>query len=129
MRTIFLFIFLGFSNCLVACLTSEVKEDDAVVISAKTVLPKKFRTGQQTLPLPSQLIIPQLMVRVSYINRPRAEVRVGPGVRFRVNDQVLTEGEKVIVFKRIGVWQKVLVLKTGARGWIHHQALAVFKKK
>ncbi len=60
----------------------------------------------------------------SFIIRPRAELRTGPGTQFPLNEQVLSNETKVLVFERLGVWRRVLAYETNVSGWVHHQTLA-----
>jgi hypothetical protein len=87
-----------------------------------TVLPPLFARG---LPPrgPSRAVVPAFMVMESKVQRPRAELRAGPGAQFELSDQVLPQGTRVLLFDRVGVWQKVLVVGTWQKGWVHSQAL------
>lgn len=96
-------------------------------LHAATRLPEAF--GK---PLTSNKVglvqVPPGMVLLSEIARPRAELRTGPGIQFELADKILTQGTRVIVFMKIGVWAKVIVPSgTWQSGWVHGQTLAEAK--
>lgn len=95
----------------------------ATPIKRDTVLPPSFA---QTLPDAGErrLLVPAEMLTVSEIVRPKAEVRGGPGVQFELADKVLVQGTAVLVFDKVGVWRKIVVMATSQTGWVHAQTLA-----
>lgn len=62
-------------------------------------------------------------LKVAFVARPRAFLRIGPGTQFEVFDQVLTRGSILAIQAEMGVWRKVHALMTGQVGWIHEGAL------
>jgi hypothetical protein len=124
---------------LSGCLTVEERRSDPRVAAAKaaarrarmpkpvaptTILPERFSS---TLPekLDAALrSVPKAMLAVAEVVRPRAELREGPGAEFMLHDAMLAQGTHVLVFSRVGVWQKVLVPGSWQKGWIHRQALS-----
>jgi SH3-like domain-containing protein len=99
------------------------KAPAAVSLRADTVLPKAF---ERTLPAEPQgpVVVPAGLLLVSSVVRPRAEVRSGPGIQYELADNVLEQGAKVLTFARVGVWQKVVVIGTWQKGWVHSGALS-----
>lgn len=95
----------------------------AIAVKGDTLLPGAYGT---TLADPGErrLLIPAEMLTVSEIVRPRAEVRSGPGVQFELTDKVLLQGADVLVFDKVGVWRKIVVMATSQTGWVHAQTLA-----
>jgi hypothetical protein len=69
------------------------------------------------------LIIPTKMLNFGVVERKRAEVREGPGVQFALKEKVLLEGDRVILFERVGVWRRVLSQRREVKGWVHFRAL------
>jgi hypothetical protein len=124
---------------LSGCQTVEERRSDPQVAAAKaaarrarmpkpvaptTIIPERFSTT-----LPEKLdagprSVPKAMLSVAKVVRPRAELREGPGPEFMLHDTLLAQGTQVLVFSRVGVWQKVLVPGSWKKGWIHRQALS-----
>lgn len=102
--------------------TTTVAKKPATAVKAATVLPATFGTKLETKDGPL-ILVPTGMLAVAKVSRPRAEVRSGPGVQYELADKVLPLGTSVMVFDKVGVWQKVVVMKTSQTGWIHSQAL------
>lgn len=95
-------------------------------ISVVSIIPEKFSPASSIKKRFEQIIFPVEFFDESEIVRPRAELRSGPGVQFPLKEDVLTKGTKVILFERLGVWQKVLAYEgKGDRisGWVHYQTI------
>lgn len=88
-------------------------------IGAEPVLPDDFSkyAAAQTIEIPVD------MIELGTIVRPRAPIRTGPGVNLPLTDWILTEGERVLTFDRVGRWVRVLALKSGHRGWLHEAVI------
>lgn len=121
---------------LVACQTTEAEPKVAKrskpkavvseVLKAETDLPEAF--GKPLSASKSGLVqVPSGMLLVSEIARPRAELRTGPGIQFELADKILTQGTKVLVFMKVGVWSKIIVPGSWQQGWVHGQTLAEAK--
>ncbi len=93
-------------------------------ILSKTILPEAFARELPAGENPGTITVPGEMLRVSAVARPRAEVRSGPGAQFDLEEFVLEQGDPVVLFDRIGVWQKVLAIGTWKKGWVHAATLA-----
>jgi hypothetical protein len=94
-------------------------------IQPTTIIPESFNQSLGgALPAAESVVVPKNMLSTSVVARPRAEVRAGPGAQFELLDMVLPKGAPVLLFTRVGVWQKVIIPKTWEKGWVHHQALA-----
>lgn len=91
-------------------------------LRTETVLPGNFVAPQEPERC-ALLAIPPGILRLSKVAQRRAEIRLGPGGRFALRDQILPKGAQVIVFQRIGPWQQVLVPGSWVQGWIHAAAL------
>lgn len=94
------------------------------ILKSETILPLVFGTGLEVRADAARFIVPGEMLVAAKVSRPRAEVRSGPGAQFDLEEFVLTQGTSVLLFDRVGVWQKVFVPGNGRRGWVHHQTLA-----
>ena len=46
-------------------------------------------------------------------------MRSGPGVKYGLLDEVLTEGQMVLHFETVGVWLQVMLPGSWEKGWIH----------
>lgn len=103
--------------------TSPKAPRKAAKVRPVTILPADFSgaLGEAREPL---VIVPPGMLNVAKVVRPRAEVRSGPGAQFELGDKVLAEGAEVLVFNRVGVWRKIVVMATSQSGWVHAQALS-----
>ncbi len=131
-------ILLGAQLALAACQTPEPgtaslaapktkgAKPVAQQLHAETRLPEAFgkplASGK-----PGLVQVPAGMLSVSEIARPRAELRTGPGIQFELSDKILTQGTKVIVFMKVGVWAKIAVPGIWQTGWVHGQTLAETK--
>ena len=93
-------------------------------VIAGTIVPETFNRMIATSAEQKPRAIPKSMVALAEVTRPRAEVREGPGGEFRLQDDLLTQGTRILVFSRIGVWLKVLVPESGQKGWVHRQAVS-----
>lgn len=131
-------IILGALAVLTACQTPEpetatratakpkAQRVAAVPLRAETRLPDAF--GKPLTAGKAGVVqVPAGLLTVSEIARPRAELRTGPGIQFELSDKILTQGTKVIVFMKVGVWAKVAVPGTWQSGWVHGQTLAEMK--
>jgi hypothetical protein len=93
-------------------------------IQSVTILPVDF-SNTNLAHLGKELVtIPKSLLSYSYIQRPRAEFRSGPGSEFDLLDSTLEGHDKVIIFDTIGVWSKVISPRLGISGWVHRKALA-----
>lgn len=92
-------------------------------LSRETKLPAAFGKPLSSSK-PGLVQVPAGMLLMSEISRPRAELRTGPGIQFELADKILTQGTKVIVFMKVGVWAKVIVPGNWQSGWVHGQTLA-----
>lgn len=128
-------IFAGILAGLTACQTPETEATavqtpktrpraNAEALNADTRLPDTF--GKPLASSKAGLVkVPPGMLLLSEIVRPRAELRTGPGIQFELSDRILTQGTRVIVFMKVGVWAKVVVPGNGWQsGWVHGQTLA-----
>jgi hypothetical protein len=92
-------------------------------LQPRTALPRAFpmelrRDADVTL------TVPPGMLQVAVVERPRAELRQGPGGQFDLADVVLGKGTPVVVLEQVGVWCKVLTAgRAPVGGWAHAQAL------
>lgn len=97
---------------------------DRGTLQPKTILPDTFDHALTPEKASQTITVPGAMLRTSQISRPRAEVRSGPGTQFDLEEFVLEQGAPVLLFDKIGVWQKVLVVGTWKKGWVHTATLA-----
>lgn len=95
-------------------------------LTAATVLPQTFEQRLALEPKGSA-IVPPNMVYLSTVERPRAEIRTGPGVQYELLDASVPRGSQVLVLGRYGVWRKVLLPGSWRKGWVHSQALSAPK--
>jgi hypothetical protein len=95
---------------------------EAEPVKARTEVPTAFAAK---LPKDAErwILVPVGMVSVAEVSRPRAEVRSGPGTQFELADKVLAVGTPVLTFEKVGVWRKVVAMRTSQTGWVHEQAL------
>lgn len=93
-------------------------------VAPTTIIPERFSSTLPATPNAAVRSVPRTMLSVAEVVRPRAELRQGPGVEFMLHDTMLAQGTRVVVFSRVGVWQKVLVPGSWQKGWIHHRALS-----
>jgi SH3-like domain-containing protein len=116
---------------LAGCTTTAPQEPPAAPVAVRvppavlqptTVVPENF--ARELSGPTSALVVPAQMLRTSAIARPRAEVRSGPGAQFDIEEFVLEQGTTVILFDKIGVWQKVLAIGSWKKGWVHQATLA-----
>ena len=92
-------------------------------VQARTELPDAF-TAELANDSDVTLTVPPGMLLVSTVERPRAELRLGPGGQFELADAVLAKGTPVVVLEQVGVWCKVLTQgRAPMGGWAHEQAL------
>lgn len=108
----------------VSCTHSSKNDPDSVRIFPFTKLPSSFLETKKSFLIPNKIRVPQEILNTAYVVRNRAEVREGPGVQFRLQSRLLPHRARVLALQRVGVWQKVLVLDSGQRGWVHSQTLA-----
>jgi len=101
--------------------TTETPQPPENLVKNHTILPESF--GSQGAELFTHLLVPNELLRLSVVSRPRAEVREGPALHFPVQDNILTVGDKVIEFQRVDVWSRIIAVKSGQRGWVHYQTL------
>ena len=92
-------------------------------LRAETVLPARFGSNFEEPRVGTKIFVPPSLLRISTVKRPRADVRNGPGTQFDLEDFVLPNGAKVLVFDRVGVWQKIVAIDLKKRGWVHYQSL------
>lgn len=95
-----------------------------MVVQDKTILPKNFVSNSSSL---IKIIAPAKLLNVSFVSRAYAKWREGPGVEFKINDEMLGKGEMVLPIQNVGVWVKVLRIKNEKIGWVHHQTLGKIK--
>jgi hypothetical protein len=103
--------------------TSSNSWDSKVYIESNTDVPSKYIKAEKRFNNTKSLVMPQESLRLSRIKRPRAEVRRGPGVQFQLVDSILSNQESVILFERVGVWQKIFEPLQKLEGWVHHKVL------
>ena len=115
-----LITFIVFTSCVSPPEKAPSSPDN--LVKNQTILPDPFipEVGEEQF---SHLIIPSELIQVGVVVRPRAEVREGPALHFSVQDNILTKGERVIEFQRVDVWSRIIAVKSGQRGWVHHQTL------
>jgi hypothetical protein len=105
-----------------ASMTPEGAPEPTSRLSDVTVLPPSFAKA-----LPPEdgglATVPAFMLMVSAVARPKAELRAGPGPQYELADSLLPQRTPVLLYTRFGVWQKVVVLGTWQRGWVHAGAL------
>lgn len=122
---------------LSGCQTMDERRPDRKVAAARaaarqappaiiptTIVPERFTSTLPRKIAPLPRAIPRSMLAVAEVVRPRAELREGPGADFMLHDALVAQGTRVIVFGRVGVWQKVLIPGSWQMGWAHRQALS-----
>ena len=116
-------------GALVGCFGKLSPSNDALSSDAPkhlqslTVLPTRFSSKLPDEPAAKALVPPQMLL-ISQVIRPRAEMRLGPGTQYELQDAPLDRGVDAIVLGQHGVWLKILPVISGASGWVHSQALS-----
>ncbi len=113
---------------LAACVSSG---DESADFDASHLLPliEPITKIPQAAPAKELGALPEMaefdpgLVMMSRIDRPRAEVRLGPGPDYPLSDAVLTQDLQVITWQKVGVWQKIVTLNGEIQGWVHSAAL------
>ncbi len=107
-------------------------QSDAGVVTAtkfsvlpQTTLPRRMGRPLTESQSGAKLAVSPGLVLVSRVERPRVEMREGPGTQFSLVDQILERDQVVVVFERTGSWYKVLLPESGALGYVHHQTIAL----
>ena len=104
--------------------TKPTPESPNPIVKQSTVLPGQFVRGVGEETTQTEVLqIPGSLIRMARVIRPQAELREGPGTQFPLNDELLRHGDRIFVFDQLGVWQKVIVEKTGQRGWLHNKTI------
>lgn len=119
--TFLLFISLG---CL-SVRESRVKQpsyEHLPPVSTETILPQNtqsdFSNIKKTL-----LEIPNELLNEAVVTRQHAELRLGPGEQYSLDDTIIGAGTKIVTFERFGAWQKVFIPMLKKEGWLHHKTL------
>ncbi len=117
-------MFVAFA-LLVGCQTPKTTNswDSKIYIKSKSDIPESYDKASKRFNEASQLILPQRTLLVSRVARPKAELRRGPGIQFKLVDAILSNKETVYLFERVGVWQKVYEPLRKVQGWVHHKVL------
>jgi len=102
---------------------SDVSSNEVLRIRARTEVPAQAASAATPLSPATSVIIPPSLVVTAWVVRPRAEIREGPGTEFPLRAEVITRGEEVVLFGRVAVWQQVVAIGSGVRGWVHYQTL------
>jgi SH3-like domain-containing protein len=93
------------------------------ILSRPTELPAWIAEAYDPEKLTDQVDIDRELLDVAKISRPKALLRLGPGVQFPVQSQILVEGDIVLIFDAVGVWKKVVQPETHIAGWVHMETL------
>ena len=92
-------------------------------VKAESNLPLRFDELPRDIAGVESLLISLELVDSAHTVRPRTEVRTGPGVEFELVDEVLREGERVLVYDLVGSWRRIVSPTRGIRGWAHRGTL------
>ncbi|MGE0171735.1 MAG: hypothetical protein AB7T49_03085 [Oligoflexales bacterium] len=111
---------------LTACQTIFSANPKPETVNSRTVLPESFVKDQTT---PGKIIVSSNMVALGEISRNSAEVREGPGPEFSLSEILLKKGDIVVLFEKIGNWQKIITPYSEIEGWVHFRAVGDTKKK
>lgn len=69
------------------------------------------------------LLVPINTILVSKIKTHSAELREGPGIEFKIKDQLLEKESDIIIFDTLNTWIKVYSPQYDIIGWIHVQTI------
>ncbi len=108
------------------CSSSTATPTEPVVakpITADTILPQIFAEKSNYNIDQERVRVPESMLRVSTVKRPVAEMREGPGAEFKIMSRLIPQGHNVVIFERVGIWQKVFDMESETIGWVHYQTL------
>jgi hypothetical protein len=118
LMTFSLFFFLA------GCVHSADSEENGASAKQITIKPFTEITAAKSLwesrhNAEAVVTVPKELFLMSALRRDHVELREGPGAGYAVKDRLLSKGEKVLVFDRIGVWRRVYALSDGSQGWLH----------
>ncbi len=88
-------------------------------VHSTTIIPEpgKYKTHPTYLEMDSHL------VDIHKVVRPIAEIRVGPGVHFPIQDQTIGKGEIIVVMEKLKHWVKVYTPFRSLTGWVHQKTI------
>ena len=112
-------IFLVFIQT--ACLSSTDPRLSSVVAD-RTVIPESFSKGNSS-PNDGPLEIPIQMFDVFNIEKQKVVMRIGPGTKFPLRDEIVLKNTLVLLLDTHGIWRKVVVVNTNKVGWVHHHTI------
>ena len=93
-------------------------------VQPATVLPATFSTTFDPDKRPKSIAVPANLINVGKVVSKRAALREGPGIQFELFDEILPLNTEVLIFDKLGVWQKVIVMGSWQAGWLHEKMLA-----
>lgn len=113
---------------LTSCSSTPPAPPPAIVIQPASILPETF-TKQPSQPANPYLHIPERVLGVALIDRPKAELRQGPGFQFQLEDRLLPHGTRVVIIERSSFWRRVFAPEYKTWGWVHYQTLKMVDEK
>lgn len=119
-------ILLLLISMLLAC-QAEHRPLEPIAITATTVLPKQYSASLKRIE-PARRRVASTMLTIAKVQRPHADLRVGPGADYHLHDYSLPLGTEVLVLQSAGVWRKVLLTRHGLQGWVHAKAITQVDK-
>jgi hypothetical protein len=114
-------LFLLITGCSTAP-SSKIQKPE--IVAEKTVLPKTFDQVDPT----KKILASDDLVDIASIGRKTAELRQGPGIEYPLVDQPLKMGDPVVLYQKIGNWQKIISPYKDIIGWVHVKTLSSSQK-
>lgn len=96
---------------------------DSLDIFPQTEVPDTLKSKRSIEGLPKRLVFMPGLLLVSTVERPRAEIRSGPGHEYPLLDHMLDTRSLVVIYQQVGQWRKILSPTNQIQGWVHGAVL------